>query len=538
MAIMGHKTLHRFENDMKIVQWKTFCVELINLPYGILLPALLSMVVTEAVDGNVRNVICFGLLILAIVLGYMIINSMLRRKLQKNTLDAVHKCKEKMYHIFLANPMNILYHSGLGENLETFNDDFNTLMKRFTESRPVFGAALIEIISFSMYLSLKSPMLAGIIFAIALLQIIPPLLVKKYMQLSYDDCRDIEGEITEFTVTAFRGFITIKMYQLENWWLDQLEELHKRYKKIGRKSVYVNQTESVLNSFMDSILKYGTYCIIGLFVLLQNVSFEMGIQAIVLSGNIYAAVKRCFSVLPQFAIADTAESRINNWYIDREKGEAIGLEKNIELKNIALSHDKKLLENVSVNLDMAKINVIKGSNGVGKSTIFKLLVGMEAADEGEVYIGGVPVQKINSGAFPYNIFYLMQEDPLFDLTPQELYTCVADEGDRKEKNLFAKSYANAKRFELTDDLLRNDVISKLSGGERKKVFLALAFGVNPEYLFLDEPTNNLDEMGKKVLLEMLVERNGGAIIVTHERMFDKIAECIWILQEGKLKYEK
>ena len=90
----------------------------------------------------------------------------------------------------------------------------------------------------------------------------------------------------------------------------------------------------------------------------------------------------------------------------------------------------------------------------------------------------------------------------------------------------------SKRFNLTDKQINETKISDLSGGERKKVFLALAFAINPKILLLDEPTNSLDEAGKMTLVSLLQRRDNGTLIITHDQLFDSIADCFYRISNG------
>ena len=64
---------------------------------------------------------------------------------------------------------------------------------------------------------------------------------------------------------------------------------------------------------LDHVLKYGTYCLIGVFVLFGKTNLETGIQAIALSGNIYAAVKSAFEIYPRFVESSRAQKRLEEW---------------------------------------------------------------------------------------------------------------------------------------------------------------------------------------------------------------------------------
>jgi ATPase subunit of ABC transporter with duplicated ATPase domains len=161
---------------------------------------------------------------------------------------------------------------------------------------------------------------------------------------------------------------------------------------------------------------------------------------------------------------------------------------------------------------------------------------MEEAREGTVLIGDRHPEELGKECFPAAFFYLLQEDPAFDLTPEEMYDSV-EEGLAGQGLDRERLRRNAERLGADSALLRERKISQMSQGERKKVFLALAFALSPRLLLLDEPTNHLDGAGKAALLELLKERRGGAVIITHDELFDGLEGCRFRLREGRLYHE-
>ena len=84
----------------------------------------------------------------------------------------------------------------------------------------------------------------------------------------------------------------------------------------------------------------------------------------------------------------------------------------------------------------------------------------------------------------------------------------------------------------------NQLLSELSGGERKKVWLVLALLKNAKILILDEPTTSLDEHGRQILKQELQKREGGTILITHESEMAAIADHVIRIEGGELYYEK
>ena len=95
----------------------------------------------------------------------------------------------------------------------------------------------------------------------------------------------------------------------------------------------------------------------------------------------------------------------------------------------------------------------------------------------------------------------------------------------------------AKEFGMTDEQIYQTKISNLSGGERKKIYLAYAIAVDPPILMLDEPTNAIDEKGRMVLKDYLAKRKRLTLLITHDSCFDDIPHSQIIVNEGQV-YEE
>lgn len=527
-----------YQKELRSVERFSLWVNLLHIPCGILQPILIAQVITRAMAGEVRAVACLAAALLSLVLLFLLVQIRLQIIRKQRMLKAQQCCRLLMYRQFFANPLDLLHRSSLGGNLENFSNDLTTVTERLMCKRPAMIAAVAETLIFGSYLLWLSPLAGGIILGISLLQMIPPLIVKKYLQVNYDKCRKIEGEITDFILTAFQGFLLIKLYRLQDWWLGKLRKVYRQYWVIGNESVFANRSESGMYSLLDNILKYGTYCIIGLLLLGGLLSVETGVQAVALSAGVYGAVKKVFEILPAFAVADRAQERIRKWYGPVPGPEGVWEGTVIRMENISFSYEDSLLAFPLAEMDMQKINILTGPNGIGKSTVFRLLAGMEKAVEGSILIGDRRPDELGKECFPAHFFYLLQEDPAFDMTPEEMYVSVKESlAGKKQEPEMERLLRNAGRLGVDAVLLQEKKICQLSQGERKKVFLALAFALEPRLLLLDEPVNHLDETGKRVLLELLRERRGGAVIITHDGLFDTLESCRWRLEEGRLYRE-
>ncbi len=500
-----------------------------NIPLNLLTAALSAGVITKAVSGDIRGVAITAATLLAIVIGRSLFDMAVNIPLSKATTNRVHLCKLRMYEQIFKRPLHVLYSLNNGETKEKLNDDFDTVKNKYLSVYPSFVNGILSFVVYFAYIFTKNRWIALILTFISLIQIIPPIVIEKYLEVNYDNCRDIEAKITDFIVEGCRGFLTIKLYGLKQWWLDKLKAYHKIYAKVGNASIYTGTAESTLNDLVSNILTYGTYAIIGLFVLKGFTDIDTGIQSITLSGTLFGTVKTMFDLIKNTAETKVAERRLADFFADDEaERRTMSDNPTVEVSDLSFSYndEKGILSNLNLSLDPAKLTVIKGKNGCGKSTFLKLVTGLLSCPDnsGSVTVGGVNAKFLPSELFPCGIFYLPQDDADFDFTARELF----------EMSIPSKAEAAvriAEEFGLTDELIEKSKLNELSGGERKKAFLSLSFASEPAVLLLDEPTNSLDEAGKRVLRQLLSTR--GAIVITHDSFIDEAAEQVCVFaQEG------
>jgi sulfate-transporting ATPase len=193
----------------------------------------------------------------------------------------------------------------------------------------------------------------------------------------------------------------------------------------------------------------------------------------------------------------------------------------IEANNISKQFgDRVLFENVSFNIPQGAIVGIIGPNGVGKSTLFKMLVGQEKQDGGEIRIGET-----------VKIAYVDQSRDSLDGT-KTVWQEISEGQDIMTIGAFqmpSRAYVGRFNFKGTD---QQKFIKDLSGGERNRVHLAKLLSSGGNVLLLDEPTNDLDVETLRALEDALLSFPGCAMVTSHDRWFlDRIATHILAFEE-------
>lgn len=184
------------------------------------------------------------------------------------------------------------------------------------------------------------------------------------------------------------------------------------------------------------------------------------------------------------------------------------------------SPDKVILKDFYYNFARFEKMGIVGNNGTGKTTFLKLLLGQEKLDGGRFDIGST----VRFG-------YFSQEGMVFDEQKKvlDVITDIADYIDMGGgKHLSASQFLQ--HFLFTPEQQHNYVY-KLSGGEKRKLYLCTVLMKNPNFLVLDEPTNDLDIQTLQIFEEYLADFPGCVIIVSHDRYFmDKVVDHLLVFK--------
>lgn len=199
----------------------------------------------------------------------------------------------------------------------------------------------------------------------------------------------------------------------------------------------------------------------------------------------------------------------------------------LELKNIDKSYgDKLLLKDFSYQFQRGEKVGIVGKNGAGKSTLLNIIQGLEKYDAGEIETG----ETISFGYFSQKGLVYKENERVIDFIKDIAEHYPLANG----RSLSASQFL---RLFLFDDQTQYSPISKLSGGEKRRLHLMYVLYKNPNFLIFDEPTNDLDLPTLTVLENFLQQFQGTLIIVSHDRYFmDRIVDHILAFEgEGKIK---
>jgi len=201
----------------------------------------------------------------------------------------------------------------------------------------------------------------------------------------------------------------------------------------------------------------------------------------------------------------------------------------ISLKKISLSYNKRqILDDVSFNVRKGEICGLLGPNGVGKSTIFNIIVGLVKPNYGDVFINQTNVTNIPiyKRAIDFGLSIVPQSGGVFsNMTCLENLKAISEIVIKNKSERDFKIEQMISKFEL--DSVKNTKAKHLSGGQRKKVSIAMSLMSNPKIILMDEPFQGLDIMStrdlQKTIVNLQTEDNNRCCVISDHAARDLLA---------------
>ena len=193
----------------------------------------------------------------------------------------------------------------------------------------------------------------------------------------------------------------------------------------------------------------------------------------------------------------------------------------LELKNIKKNYDDlTILKGFDYTFKKGERIGILGKNGVGKSTFLNIITGREKPDSGKINVG----ETINYGYFTQGGLDTDEERRVITVLKDIAEFIVMSDNRKVSASQLLEHFMFTPEMQFTE-------VKRLSGGERRRLYLLTVLMKNPNFLILDEPTNDLDLLTLTKLEEFLLQYKGCLILVSHDRFFmDKLTEHLFVFK--------
>lgn len=232
-----------------------------------------------------------------------------------------------------------------------------------------------------------------------------------------------------------------------------------------------------------------------------------------------------------------SKSRIDSFYDIKEIASGKRTERNMHLDLQGTRLGKKILEINYISKKFEGIDLLEnfeytfkrnerigivGRNGCGKTTLLNIIAGLIPPDSGTIDVG----ETVSMGYYKQEGITFKEDQRVIDIAKDVAEVVKMSNGCNISVSGFLQHFLFTPEMQYTP-------VGKLSGGERRRLYLMTVLMKNPNFLILDEPTNDLDIITLNVLEEYLKNFNGCILIVSHDRFFmDKIAEHLFVFEEN------
>ena len=232
-----------------------------------------------------------------------------------------------------------------------------------------------------------------------------------------------------------------------------------------------------------------------------------------------------------------SKSRIDSFYDIKEIASGKRKERDMRLEMKETRLGKKILEINYISKKYGDIDLLEnfeyifkrnerigivGKNGCGKTTLLNMIAGLIPPDSGTIDVG----ETVSMGYYTQEGISFKEDQRVIDIAKDVAEVVKMNNGNNISVSGFLQYFLFTPEMQYTP-------IGKLSGGERRRLYLMTVLMKNPNFLILDEPTNDLDIITLNVLEEYLKNFNGCILVVSHDRFFmDKIAEHLFVFEEN------
>lgn len=364
---------------------------------------------------------------------------------------------------------------------------------------------------------------------------------KRFQQMS-----DNQGNL----IQLIQGMQEIKLNNCEKQKRWEWEHIQAKVFKVNVKSLslnqyqqagafFINETKNILISFLAAKAVIDGDLTLGMMMAIQYIIGQLNSPIEQLISFMQSAQDAKISLERLGEIHAKADEEEN----DESKSTILPESKTIDIRNLDFQyegpHSEKVLKKLNLIVPESKITAIVGTSGSGKTTLVKLLLGFYPATSGEIRVGEMTLDNINSKIWRSKCGAVMQDGFIFSDTIAN-NIAVSDETINRQKLMNAVRVANIQEFVEGLPLGYNTKIGSdghgLSQGQKQRILIARAVYKNPEYIFFDEATNALDANNEKVIMQNLDEFFKGktVIVVAHRLSTVKNADQIVVLKNGEI----
>ena len=528
----------------------TVLMNWISIVCNIALILFIGTTVDKLLSGNLNlNIISTSIFIIAMLSIRFVANFMSTKFSLYSSGEVKKTLRSTIYEKLLTLGVNYTDTISTSSTVQIAVDGVEQLEMYFGRFMPQLFYSVIAPVTLFVVMSFISFKTAIILLICVPLIPITIMAVMKIAKKILSKYWGVYTDLGDSFLENLQGLTTLKIFDRDEDKNDEMNKNAEHFRKITM-SVLQMQLNSII--VMD-IIAYGGSAIgilmalseyrnglitIGQVLIIILLSAEFFIPMRLLGSFFHVAMNGISASERMFKLLDTQVEDVKDLAQDKiNQLENI----NIELKNVDFSYDKerKVLENININMENNKMVALVGESGCGKSTITNLLLKQRKVDSGEILLNGINLNDIPFDVLTKKIGFINHNAYVFNGTIEENIRMGKNDASLEEIYDALKK-ANLYEFVMTlPNKLKTNVGeggSLLSGGQKQRLALARTIITNPEIYIFDEATSNIDVESEEKVWESIYKlaKNKTVIVISHRLANVKNADSIYVLDKGHI----
>ncbi len=436
-----------------------------------------------------------------------------------------------------------------GGLMTQINNDANSIYWFFVDGVSAYAVNIVQIIAAVVMMYIMNPLLATLCILVLPLFFFATGKVTKRNKYYHAKRHNTERRMNSRLTDSFGALRVIKAFAKEN-------DESKRFKNAAETSADAYKTLTIYNNtvmpalrvlmYLSNIIIWGVG---GWLAITGKITYGFLTAFVSYSALLNNPMHSLVDMLDKFSDCVNAMQRLFEIYEAapsvKEAAEPVVLPEikgKIEFRNVSFSYvkNRKIIDNVSFEIEAGRQIGIVGHSGAGKSTIANLLIRLYDVDEGEILIDGVNVKELSFKQLRDNVCIVSQETYLFEGTIYDNIAYAKPDADRGEVIAAAK-LAGAHEFIVKMIEGYQTKIGTgnkdLSGGERQRISIARAILKNPKILILDEATAAMDTKTERAIQDAIDRLSEGrtTIMIAHRLSTLRNADNLIVIEKGRLE---
>ena len=483
------------------------------------------------------------------VIGNLVANSISEILSTKISLDINIDLKNIYFNKIFNLPIGFFEKKFKSDLIEGLNDH-NRINSFISQNIIELVITFLNLLVFSIILISFNFQVFLIFFFFSFITILVTLLFLKKKKFIDYSLFNSESENRNMIYELIMGITEIKVNSAESFKINKWKESEKKLNKFKIKDSYISFYMFNSNNFLSKFRDIFLIGICSYLVIKDEMTLGTMMMISYVLGQLSAPVNDIIDFSQIFQRLNLAFDRLSDVY---EKDEEIKSNqsynsnfsnvKKIIIENVDFKYntndENNVLENINITIPKNSITAIVGASGSGKSTLMKLLLGFYFPLQGKISIDNDNIESINLKEWRKNCGVIMQDGFIFSGTVAE-NICLSEDKINVEKLLYSLKIAEledtVKKLPMNYNTQIGESGISLSGGEKQRLFIARAIYKNPDFIFFDEATSNLDTINENKIMHNLNDylKSKTAIIIAHRLSTVKNANNIIVLKNGSI----